>query len=88
LGKYEIKSPISTKNVDIHPICSPEQRSLARKMGSSYSPKIPPQTKPHENVRKQLCDETFINSFTAYCLLYIYLEMFQISITEEKNYRN
>jgi hypothetical protein len=39
-----IKSPniLASKDISIHPIGSPEQRSLARKMGSNYSPKTPP----------------------------------------------
>jgi hypothetical protein len=40
-----------TKNISIHRIGSPEQRSLARKMGSDYSPKTPPKTKRVNNVR-------------------------------------
>jgi hypothetical protein len=39
----------------IHPIGSPEQRSLARKMGSSYSPKTPPKKRGVQIVRKKNC---------------------------------
>jgi hypothetical protein len=48
-----IKSPkiSGSKDISIHQIGSPEQRSLARKMGSNYSPKTPPKKKVENNVR-------------------------------------
>jgi hypothetical protein len=54
--KKKKKSPnISvTKKITIHPIGSPAQRSLARKMGSDYSPKTPPTTKRVDNVRMRI----------------------------------
>jgi hypothetical protein len=59
-SKKKIDSPEErdTKNNCIHQNCSPEQRSLARKMGSSYSPKTPPTKKGVRKVRKKLWDET------------------------------
>jgi hypothetical protein len=43
------------KKEAMHRIGSPEQRSLARKMGSSYSPKTPPKRKGIQIVRKKNC---------------------------------
>jgi hypothetical protein len=51
--KIESREINVKKKEAIHPIGSPEQRSLARKMGSSYSPKTPPKKKGVQIVRKK-----------------------------------
>jgi hypothetical protein len=58
--KKKIETPkIGDRNNDaVHHNCLPEQRSLARKMGSSYSPKTPPTKKGLRNVRIKLGKET------------------------------
>jgi hypothetical protein len=52
------------KDEAVHAPCSPEQRSLARKMGSCYLPKTPPTVKGNRNVSKIIFDGSVKISLT------------------------